>query len=152
MGKGTQNYTCDPAKPGSAPVLVGALAELHDAASMAWTEQSIKGMTIAAYYSDRTHLPSVGKHYFNGTGTPIFDLGDKGFFSAKKLDGVPAVPNSVPQTAEAVDWLKLGDTNESRGFEEVYRVFTNGGKAPATCEGRPETFEVRYTTNYYMFG
>jgi hypothetical protein len=45
-----------------------------------------------------------------------------------------------------VKWLYLRDTKglSKGGIDTVYRLETAGGAAPATCEGMPERFEVRY--------
>lgn len=45
----------------------------------------------------------------------------------------------------AVAWLKLiTRVGATEGLEEVYRMNTAGGAAPATCAGMSATFEVEY--------
>ncbi|KLU91477.1 malate dehydrogenase [Magnaporthiopsis poae ATCC 64411] len=36
-------------------------------------------------------------------------------------------------------------------LQEVYRVRTAGGSAPATCKDMPATFEVQYTAQYWFY-
>ena len=54
----------------------------------------------------------------------------------------------------AVDWLRLTPTagQGSRGIEEVYRTYTAGGKAPATCKGLGKVVKVEYAAQYWFYG
>jgi hypothetical protein len=72
-----------------------------------------------------------------------------GFAPCAKNNSVPAPAGaSVGQGgvgAGAVPWLKLVTRlGATGGLEEVYRINTAGGSAPATCAGMPATFEVQY--------
>ncbi len=74
---------------------------------------------------------------------------DLGFAPCLKNNSVPAPADaSVGQNnvgVGAVTWLKLiTRTGATGNLEEVYRVNTAGGNAPATCAGMPATFEVQY--------
>jgi hypothetical protein len=76
-------------------------------------------------------------------------LANVGFAPCAKNNSVPAPAGaSVGQNGVglgAVPWLKL-TTREGAtgGLEEVYRVNTAGGVAPATCGSIQGTFEVQY--------
>lgn len=85
---------------------------------------------------------------------PIFDLDT----TAKKLGTAGCAKDAaVNAPAESVagqggvgngsvPWLKLSVKKSTGGIQEVYRINTAGGKAPATCAGQKAAFEVQYAT------
>lgn len=99
-----------------------------------------------------TNLAISGFHFFPNLTTPFFTLDtpgqELGEVACAKNSSIPA-PADAPkgqQGEPAVPWLKLltlegGSTGR---LQEVYRLETAGGSAPATCEGMPEKFTVQY--------
>jgi hypothetical protein len=73
-----------------------------------------------------------------------------GTIGCKKEAGVNAPSEAVKgQGGEglgSVQWLKLVAKFSTGGLQEVYRINTAGGKAPATCVGQPAAFEIEYAT------
>ncbi|KAI9887162.1 MAG: hypothetical protein M1823_000989 [Watsoniomyces obsoletus] len=159
IGHGTQNYTCDLSNPTSKPVAIGAVADLLDASSgLSRGESHLSDQTRRAYF--QSNLPAYGEHFFNNANPsrPVFKAGGD-IFIGRRADGISSCP--APENAfkgvnreGAVDWLRLVDAGGSKGLSEVYRVVTAGGKAPATCGGRGQKaiFEVRYATQYWLYG
>lgn len=97
----------------------------------------------------------VGHHFFgvsNGTNTPVFALDQLTqspypIAQVSRVDGTDAPKSAYPglQQEGAVPWLHLADTGFSMGgIDTVYRLETAGGKGPASCQGRPGHFEVKY--------
>lgn len=73
-------------------------------------------------------------------------------FVGKKKGATPAPVMATHGEFGAVDWLDLEVKEEMLGgYKKAYRVVTAGGKPPATCEGRPEHFEMKYATEYCKF-
>lgn len=160
LGRGIQNYTCANSDAATKPVAIGAVADLFDLKLL--PQFMLKTFTECALNIDQAvtsalRLPTIGKHYFDAAGTPVFDLGSVGLLNCKKLAGVPAPSDAVAgpfngaQTG-AVDWLYLGDKGGSNGVKEVYRVETAGGKPPATCDGQAATIQMPYSTQYWFYG
>jgi hypothetical protein len=166
IGRGTQNYTCETTKPDSAPKANGALATLFNASCIAAMSPDLAAaLTRAALHFDLaqsetaqklspSNLARSGVHFFTDSTTPFFNLDVS---SAWKLGEIPcgkAGSAPAPQNAgrglggeAAVPWLKLSaKQGATGGLQEVYRVETVGGSAPATCEGMPASFEVQYST------
>jgi len=94
-----------------------------------------------------------GAHWFTEGGIPFFDLDT----TAAKIGTIPCKKDaSAPAPADAskgqggkgngaVPWLKLSAKDGATGnLQEVYRLNTAGGAAPATCAGMPATFEIQY--------
>jgi hypothetical protein len=152
-----------------APVANGAHAWLYDASCLAQNcpellhrlpavlSQLNSNITdwLAEQIStfDRNTI-EVGEHLFSTPSTPVFDFKYRGIndiFVGKKLEGVSAPSYAEPGAYGAVDWLKLEAIDGTYGFNEVYRVVTAAGKAPATCEGQEETFEMPYAAEYCEF-
>ncbi len=134
------------------------MADLYDASSIANRERELQEQTNRAYF--RTDLPHIGEHFFNNANPsrPVFQIGDNIIF-AKRAEGVsqcdaPEQAFDGVRNEGAVAWLRLVDAGGSRGFSEVFRVVTAGGKPPATCGGRDQkaSFEVRYSTQYWLYG
>ncbi|KAL8732193.1 MAG: hypothetical protein Q9166_002940 [cf. Caloplaca sp. 2 TL-2023] len=167
LGRGTQNYTCV-AGSTAAPGLVGAKADLLDVSPLLPLFPSSQAQAVLNLLPEylvsfdfaiieNASIPILGKHIFDSTGVPTFDLGKKGFLKAKRLAGITA-----PKTASkgvngkgdgAVDWLALIEAPGSDKLKEVYRVHTAGGKAPASCGGGgARHIEVQYATQYWFFG
>lgn len=73
-----------------------------------------------------------------------------GVAPCQKNSSVPA-PAGAPIGQDnkglgAVPWLKLTTRDGATGdLQEVYRVNTAGGSAPAKCEGMPAAFEIQYS-------
>jgi hypothetical protein len=166
IGRGTQNYTCELDKPDGAPKANGALATLFNASCIAaMSPELAAALTRAALHFDLaqsetaqklspSNLARSGVHFFTDSTTPFFNLDVS---SAWKLGEIPcgkAGSAPAPQNAgrglggeAAVPWLKLSaKQGATGGLQEVYRVETVGGSAPATCKGMPQSFEVQYST------
>lgn len=173
VGRGTQNYTCDLSNTTSAPSQVGAVATLFNASCIASTFPELLNLlprvsltfnlTESAAYPAELVPASTnhrlapgnymisGHHYFETTTTPFFNLDttnwELGTAPCAKNASV-AAPADAPtgqQGEAAVPWLKLTAREGATGrIQEVYRVETAGGSAPATCEGMEAAFEVQY--------
>jgi hypothetical protein len=101
-----------------------------------------------------SNLGVSGVHFFLDGTTAFFNLDVS---SAWKIGEIPcgknastAAPADAPKglkSEAAVPWLKLNaKQGATGGLQEVYRVETVGGSAPATCQGMPDKFEVQYAT------
>ncbi|KAI0857383.1 hypothetical protein F4860DRAFT_362506 [Xylaria cubensis] len=107
-------------------------------------------LTVSGLYYP---LSSVGRHYFDITGTPTFSIhNDAELLKAQKILNIPA-----PSTADkglnsegAVDWLFLSDKGGSTILTKVYRVLTSGG-SPAVCTTVGQTQSVPYTAMYWFY-
>ncbi|ESZ92391.1 hypothetical protein SBOR_7199 [Sclerotinia borealis F-4128] len=162
LGRGIQNYTCSAV--GATPVAIGAVASLYDATEYAKCSGTAFNTFpgIAVY----TSLPSsssarfmglnaLGKHFFDASGTPTFDLSSVSkILYAAKTGGIVAPVNSSPGPADtgAVDWLSLDakPTYTSVGLKQVYRVETAGGNAINPC--RVAGVEsVQYAAQYWFY-
>ncbi|KAL2126127.1 hypothetical protein VTI74DRAFT_1641 [Chaetomium olivicolor] len=166
IGRGTQNYTCASGNPSDAPKAVGAVATLFNASCVVAASPDL-AFTLARAalqfpldQSETTqrlspsNLGVSGVHFFTADGTPFFNLDVS---SSWKLGEIPCgkngsapAPKDAPKGLKgegAVPWLKLNaKPGATGGLQEVYRVETVGGSAPATCEGMPSNFEVQYST------
>jgi hypothetical protein len=84
----------------------------------------------------------------------VFNKGD--FIASGKVAGCAAPAGATGNgNGPAIDWLKLArKTGEANGgVEEVYRVETAGGRAPASCgEGSPAVMTVDYVAEYWFYG
>jgi hypothetical protein len=165
VGRGTQNYTCDINNATAAPVQIGAMATLFNASCVASTYPDLAIMlTKLALQFNLTddeatlgpsNLAISGKHFFTNTTTPFFDLDrpnlELGEAPCAKINST-AAPTDAPKSpngATAVPWLKLQTRNGATGgLQEVFRVETAGGSAPAVCGGMPASFEVQYSAQY----
>ncbi|KAH8712077.1 hypothetical protein GQ44DRAFT_625756 [Phaeosphaeriaceae sp. PMI808] len=173
LGIGTQNYTCTTGNPSAVPGTTGAVATLYDIGSklnddpMAkWKIPSISPLALSLSTQPlqlEMNLKSqgyenvAGHHFFstvNGANTPVFafdqlTLSPYPMAQVGKLNDTAAPASSCPGLSKegTVRWLYLRDTKgiSQGGIDTVYRLETAGGMAPATCEGKPSNFEVRYT-------
>ncbi|KAI0876597.1 hypothetical protein GGS24DRAFT_216361 [Hypoxylon argillaceum] len=171
IGRGTQNYTCDTTNATAAPVAVGAVATLFNASCIAASypdllhalpqlalQFDLPAVVTADAKMGPTNLLVSGKHFFMNTTTPFFDLDTTryqiGEAPCSKLNAT-AAPADAPKGRQgelAVPWLRLAANPGATGrLEEVYRVETAGGSAPATCAGQPAAFEVQYAAEYWFF-
>ena len=107
---------------------------------------------------ETSSLVVAGQHFFSDAGVPIFDLlkSGSGLLVASKAGDILAPPGSpVGQNNVgngAVDWLSLDSKDGSSGLSEGYRVYTAGGKAPASCDGQASHIEVQYAAQYWFYG
>jgi hypothetical protein len=161
IGRGTQNYTCDVKNATAIPVANGALATLYNASCIASAYPDLLNtLPKAAVQFNLTDAPKMapsnlvvsGVHYFTNPTTAFFNLDS----AAAKLGQMPCAKNNTaaaPANAPkgqggeaAVPWLKLlAKAGATGGLQEVYRLETAGGSAPATCAGMPAAFEVQYS-------
>jgi hypothetical protein len=99
-----------------------------------------------------SNLAISGIHFFTNTTTPFFNLDrpnlQLGEAGCQKLNATnaPADATKGSDGSAAVPWLKLATRTGATGdLQEIYRVQTAGGSAPATCAGMPASFEVQYS-------
>ena len=88
---------------------------------------------------------------------PTFDLGDKiGILKGKRDAGIAAPTKkdhgSDGKAKKAVDWLALCAVAGSQKLQMGYRVETEGGKAPKSCQGQPAKIRVEYAAQYWFYG
>lgn len=164
-----QNYTCADSTANSVPVQIGALASLFDVTCMVASYPDLLVPATTAVFSSAvppaaTPLPPVnalllGHHFFSNTTTPVFNLdttADKqfGIAIAKKTKSMnaPAQTSNSTDTTASVPWLSLQTVEGTVGnYTYVYRVNTNGGSPPTTCEGQSSSFEVQYSASYFFY-
>ncbi|ORY71595.1 malate dehydrogenase [Pseudomassariella vexata] len=168
IGRGTQNYTCDVTNATAVPAQTGAVATLFNASCVAATYPDLLNMlpklamsfnlTEVEQKMGPSNLAISGQHFFTNTTTPFFNLdttratlGEAGCTKANATSAPANAPKG--QLGEpAVPWLKLVTHVGATGnLQEVYRIETAGGSAPATCKGMPATFEVQYSAQYWFF-
>jgi hypothetical protein len=170
IGRGTQNYTCG-TDASAAPTLVGAVATLFNASCVASSYPDLLhalprlalqfDLPYSASTNDKmgpTNLLVSGKHFFKNATTPFFNLDTSrqriGEAPCSKLNSSNA-PADAPKGRNgeaAVGWLRLGANTDATGnLQQVYRVETAGGSAPATCQGMPSSFQVQYAAEYWFF-
>ncbi|KAK5656160.1 hypothetical protein OQA88_4920 [Cercophora sp. LCS_1] len=171
IGRGTQNYTCDLSNSTAVPVANGAMATLFNASCIVATYPDLAkmlgrvSMQFNLTQSEITgklapsNLAISGTHFFTNATTPFFNLDISpqqhiGEIPCARDAGSPA-PADAPKGQKgepAVAWLKLkARDGATGGLQEVYRVETVGGSAPASCKGQPASFEVQYATQYWFF-
>lgn len=175
IGRGVQNYTCDTTNSTAVPVAIGAVAVLYNASCVVamypdlandlprvalqfnlTTEDIDAAVPLTAMQP--SNLVVSGKHFFNSEGTPFFNLDTPilkmGQAGCAKNSSVPAPQDAAhgQQGEPAVSWLKLLTKDGSTGdLQEVYRLQTAGGSAPATCKDMPAVFEVQYAAQYWFW-
>ncbi|EMD70231.1 hypothetical protein GGP41_000367 [Bipolaris sorokiniana] len=178
LGIGTQNYTCVNAS--AVPGTTGAFATLYDigtklnndrdakwkiatisplALSMAEWAPQLVDMSLQAQGFQNV----AGHHFFAdvaGTNTPTFAFDQLSapypLCQVAKLGAVdaPKTACSGKNGLPAVQWLYLQHKAgiAQGGITTVYRVETAGGNKPATCQGMPPTWEVKYAAQYWVYG
>ena len=141
----------------------GAVATLFDATRLAYSNESTLNSIppLAVYvplwllgldiFGD---LIVLGHHFFDSTGTPIFDLHSVGRVLYGKKTGdiiAPATANKGPARTGAVDWLQLTAKAgyDSVGLSLAYRVVTAGGQPSNYTVAR--TMTVQYTAEYWFY-
>ncbi|KAL1968052.1 hypothetical protein VTN77DRAFT_2182 [Rasamsonia byssochlamydoides] len=179
VGRGIQNYTCNPPSPDSAPTAVGAIATLYNAGCLAAYQPAVFDVVpdIVLQFSLPTEIsadppsPSailsnfntniLGHHYFLNASTPVFDLNTPyarfGKVIAEKVNAVNAPAGSpsgqASNTNGAVQWLFLeAEAGTTGNVRSVYRTHTAGGNPPSTCSGMPAAFSVEYAAKYWFLG
>jgi len=170
IGRGSQNYTCDPTNSTAAPVAAGAVATLFNVSCLAADMPDLLSricpialdlpIPTSADYNSPLYQGMSGKHYFTDSKTPYFDLDTGvhayGYGAFKKGDSTPAPEDGVPGPYNSgngpVAWLRLdAKSQDGQVFKEVYRLNTAGGQPPKTCEGMAEAFEVPYAAEYWLY-
>ncbi|KAJ4332839.1 hypothetical protein N0V87_008052 [Didymella glomerata] len=175
LGIGTQNYTCLTGDENAAPGTTGATAQLYDIGThlstdpfARWTIPSISPLALSLSTAPARFTQNlqslgyehmVGHHFFSGA-SPVFALDQLAspypMTILAKLNETDAPATSCPGTGNegAVKWLLLKDTKgvSQGGIDTVYRIETAGGNKPATCKGQKQTFEVKYSAQYWIFG
>ncbi|KXL47300.1 hypothetical protein M433DRAFT_152902 [Acidomyces richmondensis BFW] len=172
IGRGTQNYTCDPSNATATPVAIGALATLYNVTCVAADSPDLLaelpgialGLADPTITDDNMESPTyeymTGHQYFIDPTTPYFnmdtDLYQYGSGPFKKLNSSDAPADAIKgqnnQGNGAVAWLKLGARDpDGQIFQEVYRVNTAGGNPPDTCMGMAASFEVQYSAEYWFY-
>ena len=162
LGRGTQNYTC--ASSASTPVSIGATAALFNVAQLLPAMSVSQGQATLnalpnALISEtvaqiqQSGFPVIGEHHFTAAGVPTWDLFGDGLLYGSSVGDIPAPSgaNAGPQGYGAVDWKALTSAAGSVGLNEVYRVETAGGKAPASCGGLGATFQSQYAAMYWFY-
>jgi len=159
VGRGTQNYTCADNTANTKPVQVGALAKLFNATCVAGQYPQLLAMLpgIAAKFptpaadTGAGNLFLSGVHYFTDTTTPFFDFNTPAHKWGTAHCSKTAASNA-PNPTKDVPWLKLSAKSATDcSINEVYRVNTVGGVAPATCQGQPASIQVDYATEYWFY-
>lgn len=175
LGVGTQNYTCT-GDASAAPGSNGALATLYDIGKplsrdplAAWKIPVISGLALSfmdkesvleGFLKISGYQKIIGEHFFNHAKTPTFAFSKVTISPypqafVKKDAAVDAPKTSCPGSKgeAAVPWLYLTDAGGSiGGVNTVYRVETAGGSPPKTCYGQPQSFEVPYVAQYWVYG
>ncbi|KAL7625549.1 hypothetical protein AAE478_004769 [Parahypoxylon ruwenzoriense] len=169
IGRGTQNYTCDTTNATAVPVAAGAVATLFNASCIAATYPDLLKLlpklamqfNLTAQEDLRmgpTNLIISGKHFFTNATTPFFNLDTEQYKIGEAgcaKDSQSPAPTDAPkgqQGESAVPWLRLKTRIGATGdLQEVYRLETAGGSAPATCQGQPAAFEVQYAAQYWFW-
>ena len=177
VGRGTQNYTC--ASPTATPVAIGAVATLFNATCMATAgPDTLDALTTLAYQTPLNspqinHGPASaylsGHHYFTADAkTATFNLhtasSDFGITFSNKVASTAASEYYPGADAPSVAWLSLkvlgmplagglfiDDKDTVGDVQQIFRVKTIGGAAPATCAGQGATIQVDYAAQYWFY-
>ncbi|OHW96665.1 malate dehydrogenase [Colletotrichum incanum] len=170
IGRGTQNYTCDISNVTAVPVATGAIATLFNASCVGslYPDLLDKLPVVAMDFNlteqevnrrlGPSNLAISGHHLFTGAGVPLFMLETDGspigdaYCSKNASMPAPLTAQTGQHGETAVAWLKLKTIEPSTGgLQEVYRIHTVGGSAPASCKGQPAAFEIQYATQYWFY-
>lgn len=164
----TQNYTCADSTANSAPVAIGAVANLYNATCIAANYPDLLEMLpnvaykIALPTNEYAKFPPanielMGHHFFYNSTVPEFNLDTTetkqyGIAMTNKIDQIDAPSNATKGKYGAVTWLYLKTVAGTVGnYKAVYRVETASGSAPTTCEGMSSAFEIDYAALYYFY-
>ncbi|GKT48872.1 uncharacterized protein ColSpa_09053 [Colletotrichum spaethianum] len=170
IGRGTQNYTCDTSNVTAVPVATGAIATLFNASCVGslYPDLLDKLPVVAMDFNlteqetsrrlGPSNLAISGHHQFTSAGVPLFMLETDGSpigdsYCAKNASMPAPLTAQTGQQGEAsVAWLKLKTIAPSTGsVQEVYRIHTVGGSAPASCKDQPAAFEIHYAAQYWFY-
>ncbi|GAB0133173.1 hypothetical protein EsDP_00001587 [Epichloe bromicola] len=168
VGRGTQNYTCDPSNESVAPKAAGAVATLFNASCLAALHPDVLSRmpAMAVHFKLEEDAQKLGPramaksglHYFTDGSTPHFDM-DTPKETIAQVDCAKDGSSNAPATAavgqhgeKAVAWLRLATKGGTTGdIKHVYRVDTAGGSPPATCKDMPAKFQVEYAAVYWFW-
>ncbi len=106
----------------------------------------------AELYTDKGCHNRTGKHYFDGSKNPTWELMDK-----SRISGVKVKQAGAPDTS-AIPWLLLkattnGGSGKFKSVQFIQRIRTAGGK-PMEIPGihkYGQTLEVPYTAQYLFY-
>ena len=106
----------------------------------------------AALYADSAHHTVIGKHYFNADNNPTWETND-----GAKVSGTKVQQANAPDS-NAIPWLLLKATTPNatgvlKSAAFIQRIFTVGGKAPATADKSQlgKAVEIPYTAEYVFY-
>jgi hypothetical protein len=172
VGHGIQNYTCS-SNLSAPPIALGAVATIYDVTAIAFLSSSTTSLipSVAAFQPltkfiipsapliipGLASFPILGFHFFDATGTPVFDLNTVGErLASRKIADIkaPADASKGLEGTGPVDWLALTSVPGSVGLSMVYRVDTAGGNPPKNCEGLEagSVVTVPYSARYHFYG
>ncbi|KAJ5937680.1 hypothetical protein N7454_004022 [Penicillium verhagenii] len=163
------NYTCADSTTSSAPVAIGAVANLYNATCIAANYPEVLQMLPSVTYTislptneyatfPPANIELMGHHFFYNSTTPEFNLDTTtqkqyGIAMTNKIDSIAAPSTATKGEYGAVTWLYLKTVSGTVGdYKAVYRVDTAAGNSPTTCEGMQSAFEIQYAAVYYFFG
>jgi hypothetical protein len=66
------------------------------------------------------------------------------------IDAPPGSPRG-PNGSGAILWGRFNATEGSWGVQQIYRVKSAGGQAPATCAGLADHVEVEFAADSWMY-
>ncbi|RMZ74258.1 malate dehydrogenase [Pyrenophora seminiperda CCB06] len=148
IGHGTQNYTC--ANATAVPVSIGAVAQLfNNTCGLPSNTKRDASDAFGTMQESASASAAIGAHFFLDNTTPDFDVKGLGNTEAAKLQDAPA-----PNPAKDVRWLRLGPkAGSTSAVKAIYRLNTQGGMAPATCEGKNagEVLAIEYEAQYWFY-
>ncbi|KAL0476000.1 hypothetical protein QR685DRAFT_541215 [Neurospora intermedia] len=106
--------------------------------------------------ADYPSFKYAGHHFFDSTGTPMFDLDASGLKASVVKGGNVNAPQDADKgvlATGAVAWLRLTDSGkgQSKGVNLVYRVLTAGGNAEGCAVAGTGVQSVPYTAFYWFY-
>ncbi|KAH7339113.1 hypothetical protein B0J17DRAFT_614451 [Rhizoctonia solani] len=167
---GTQNYTCTNTGNYSAAGAVSILVDISclyksdpnlfenvQDTSYNLFSRSGNGMpTLNEVEAVIGHRPYIlGNHYFiprDGAIVPYFDFRsqegyeDDAYMVGQLVGGIPSSEGS-----KNIDWLQL-ESIDGKLAKYVFRVDTQGGQPPTSCDKEGYGITVPYTAKYWFFG
>ncbi|CAE6462190.1 unnamed protein product [Rhizoctonia solani] len=168
LAVGTQNYTCTNSGTYSAAGAVSILVDIsclyksdpklfEDVQNTAYNlfSRSGNGMpTLNQVEALIGHRPYIlGNHYFipwDGAIAPYFDFrsqegGDEAYMVGQLVGGITS-----PEGSQNIDWLQLASIDGELA-KYVFRVDTQGGQPPDSCDKEGHNITVPYTAKYWFF-